>query len=135
MKALTETQKTSRRRFMILHWVLSLGLAPLFASLIDLIMGVDPHLVVSLLEVYPIALIFSVAFSAPTFLIYIVVYQNLRKTGVSWARTKLVLIGIMVVGAWSTIGLIDGGMAGYITLSYVTSVLVCGGILSLLFRS
>ena len=60
-----------RREYVIGHWILTILLAPVTSQAIQYIWGTDPHQVVGLLEVYPLTLIFSIAFSLPTFLVYL----------------------------------------------------------------
>ena len=52
-----------RRTYVIGHWGLTLLVAPFTSQAIEFFFGTNPHQVVPLLEVYPITLPFSIAFS------------------------------------------------------------------------
>jgi hypothetical protein len=114
-----------RSTFVIGHWVFTLLLAPLTSQVIGYFYGTDPHQIVGLLEVYPIALMFSIAFSIPTLLIYLIFFYFLSKNRVSISISKFVLIAVSAIGIVITQTIIKGSMSRDIIIAYsVTSVIV-----------
>jgi len=120
-----------KRTFMIGHWALTLLIAPLTLQIIEYFFGPNPHQVVGLLEVYPITLLFSIAFSLPTFLIYLTCFYFLSKQDVNFIVAKLILIAISVLGIVVTQTIIKGSMSREIIIAYSVTSFVVGLILRL----
>ena len=120
-----------RRGYVIGHWILTLLLAPFTSQAIQLIWGTNPHQVVGLLEVYPISLLFSVAFSLPTFLIYLTCFYFLSKYCVKWTISKATLILISVLGVCVTMAIMKGSMSLDIAIAYSITALIVGLILKI----
>ena len=114
-----------RRTYIIGHWALTLLIAPFTSQAIEYIYGTNPHQVVGLLEAYPITVLFSIAFSLPTFLIYLAFFYFLSKQDVNFAVSKFILIIISVLGIFITQTIIKGSMSRDIIIAYsVTSIIV-----------
>ena len=107
-----------RRIYIIVHWALTLLIAPFISQAIDYIFGTNPHQVVGLLEVYPITLLFSIAFSIPTFLIYLTCFYFLSKQEVNSIVSKFILIAVSVLGIFITQTIIKGSMSQDIIIAY-----------------
>lgn len=118
-----------KRAYVIGHWVLTLLLAPFTSQAIQYIWGTNPHQVVGLLEVYPITLIFSVAFSLPTFLIYLTCFYFLSKQDINFAISKVILIAVSVLGIYITQTIIKGTMSEDIIIAYSVTAIIVGLIL------
>jgi hypothetical protein len=117
--------KAMRKTYIIGHWALTLLTAPFLSQAIDYFFRKNPHQVVGLLEVYPITLLFSIAFSLPTFLIYLTCFYFLSKQDVNFVVAKLILIVISVLGIFITQAIIKGSMSNDIIIAYsVTSIIV-----------
>jgi hypothetical protein len=58
-----------RKIYVVGHWRLTLLLAPFTPQALQYAFLPNSHQIVGLLEVYPIALAFNIAFSLPTFLV------------------------------------------------------------------
>lgn len=129
------SEKRQRRKFMILHWTLTLIFAPVFSQLISYLWGQNPHQVVALLEVYPISLLFSVVFSIPTLLVYLLANHYFTRLKTQWITTKVVLIAISIIGVAITMTLIGGSLSMEIAYAYAISALICGTILGLIYNS
>jgi hypothetical protein len=120
------------RAYVIGHWVLTLILAPLTSQAIQYIWGTNPHQVVGLLEVYPITLLFSVAFSLPTFLVYLTCFYFLSKQHhIDFALSKAILITVSVLGIYFTQTIIKGTMSQDIIIAYSVTSIIVGLILKL----
>lgn len=119
------------RAYVIGHWVLTLLLAPLISPAIQYIWGTSPQQVVGLLEVYPIALLFSVAFSLPTFLVYLTCFYFLSKQYINFGISKVILIAVSVLGIYITQTIIKGAMSQYIIIAYSFTSIVVGLILKM----
>ena len=120
-----------RRTYVIGHWALTLLIAPFTSQAIQYIYGPNPHQIVGLLEVYPIALLFSIAFSLPTFLIYLTCFFFLLKQEVKWTISKLVLIMVSVIGIYITMTIIKGSMSQDIIAAYSVTAFIVGLLLKI----
>ena len=120
-----------RRTYVIGHWALTLLIAPFTSQAIQYIYGPNPHQIVGLLEVYPIALLFSIAFSLPTFLIYLTCFFFLLKQEVKWTISKLVLITVSVIGIYITMTIIKGSMSQDIIAAYSVTAFIVGLLLKI----
>lgn len=120
-----------RRIYVIGHWSLTLLLAPFTSQAIDLIYGKNPHQLVGLLEVYPISLLLSIAFSIPTLLVYIACFYFLTRQHMNFAVSKFILIAITVSGIYITQTIIDGSMSLDIIIAYAVTSIIVGLVLRL----
>lgn len=118
-----------KRTYVIGHWVLTLLFAPFTSQAIQYIWGTNPHQVVGLLEVYPITLFFSIAFSFPTFLVYLTCFYFLSKQDINFAISKVILIAVSVLGIYITQKIIKGTMSQDIIIAYSVTAIVVGLIL------
>ena len=120
-----------KRIFIIGHWVLTLLLAPVISQAIEYIWGANPHQVVGLLEVYPIALVFSIAFSLPTFLVYLLCFRFLARRDINFAVAKTILIAVSIIGIYTTQTIIGGTMSQDIIIAYSVTTVIVGLLLRL----
>ena len=120
-----------RRTYIIIHWTLTLLIAPFSSQAIDYIFGANPHQVVGLLEVYPITLLFSIAFSIPTFLIYLTCFYFLSKQEVNSKVSKFILIAVSVLGIFITLIILKGNMIQDIIIAYSVTAFIVGLLLRL----
>jgi hypothetical protein len=120
-----------RRTYVIGHWVLTLLIAPFTSQAIEYIYGTNPHQIVGLLEVYPITLLFSIAFSLPTFFIYLTCFYFLSKQDINFAVSKFILIAISVLGIFITQTIIKGSMSKDIIIAYSVTAIIVGLLLRL----
>mgnify|MGYP003558305540 CR=1 FL=1 len=120
-----------RRTYIIAHWALTLLLAPLTSQALEYIVGANPHQVVGLLEVYPITVLFSIAFSIPTFLIYLACFYFLSKQNMNFAVSKFILIAISILGIYITESVIKGSMSRDIIITYSVTSFIVGIVLRL----
>ena len=116
---------------MIGHWAFTLLIAPLMSQAIDYFYGTNPHQIVGLLEIYPITLLFSIAFSLPTFLFYWTCFYFLSKRDVYFVVAKLILIVISCLGIFITQKIIKGSMSNDIIIAYSVTSIIVGFILNL----
>jgi len=116
---------------MFTHWALTLLIAPFTSQAIEYIFGTNPHQVVGLLEVYPITLLFSIAFSIPTFLIYLTCFYFLSKQDINFAVSKFILIAVSVLGIFITQTIIKGSMSQDIIIAYSVTAIIVGLVLKL----
>ena len=113
------------------HWVLTILFAPFTSQAIQYIWGTTPHQVVGLLEVYPITLFFSIAFSLPTFLLYLTCFYFFSKQNIHFAVSKTMLIAISVLGVYITQTIIKGSMSQDIIIAYSVTAIIVGLILKM----
>ena len=119
------------KTFVVAHWGLTILLAPFTSQILQYAFTPNLHQIVGLLEVYPITLAFSVAFSLPTFLIYLTGFYVLSKKDINPKISKYVLIAIAVTGVYVTMTIIKGSMSQDITIAYSLTALIVGLILKL----
>jgi len=81
--------------------------------------------------VYPIILLFSIAFSLPTFLIYLTCFYFLSKRHLDFSVAKLILIAVAVLGIIITQTIIKGSMSQDIIAAYSITAIIVGLILKL----
>lgn len=120
-----------RRTYVVRHWALTLLLAPFTSQALQYIFLPNPHQIAGLLEVYPIALAFSIAFSLPTFLVYLTCFHFLSKHDIRTTISKLILIAISVIGVYITMAIIKGSMSQDIAIAYSLTAFTVGLILKL----
>jgi hypothetical protein len=120
-----------KREFVFKHWFFTLLFAPLTSQVIHSICGKWPHQIVGLLEIYPITLLFSLAFSLPTYLVYLSVFYFLTKQGINLKLLKVVLIIVSVLGIFITQLIIQGSMSEDIIISYSITTVIVGLLLKL----
>ena len=119
------------KTFVVAHWGLTILLAPFTSQVLQYAFTPNPHQIVGLLEVYPITLAFSIAFSFPTFLIYLTCFYFLSKKGISPSISKYILIALAVTGVYVTMTIIKGSMSQDITIAYSLTALIVGLIVKL----
>jgi len=120
-----------RRKYVVGHWALTLLLAPFTSQVLQYILLPNPHQIAGLLEVYPITLVFSIAFSFPTFWVYLTCFYFLSKNSVNLTVSKYILIAISVIGVFITMTIIKGSMSQDISIAYSLTALIVGLILKL----
>lgn len=120
--------------FLFKHWVFTLLLGPIISQLLMYITILNPNKIVGLVEVFPIAFLFSLFFSIPTYIIYAFVYYYFSKKDLSILFTKCILILIAVGGIFITSSLMKGFMWFDIALSYSISSIVTGIFFKLNFK-
>jgi hypothetical protein len=118
-----------RRRYVIEHWLLTLLIAPFTSQAIEYFDRANPHQVVGLFEVYPITVLFSIAFSLPTFLIYLSCFYFLSNHNVNFTISKFILITISVLGIFITQTIVKGSMSQDIIVAYSVTSIIAGLIL------
>ena len=130
MTVLTNTG-TMKKSYLIAHWVLTLLIAPFTSQAVEYIFGPNPHQVVGLLEVYPITFLFSIAFSIPTFLIYLTCFYFLSRQNINQVVSKFILIAVSVLGIFITQTIIKGSMSQDIIIAYSVTAFIVGLVLRL----
>lgn len=120
-----------RKIYVVEHWSLTLLLAPFTSQALQYAFLPNSHQIVGLLEVYPIALAFSIAFSLPTFLFYLTSFYFLSKNKINLTISKFILIAISVIGVYITMTIIKGSMSHDISIAYSLTTLIIGLILKL----
>jgi membrane protein YdbS with pleckstrin-like domain len=121
--------------FLFKHWFFTLLIGPIISQLLMYITVLHPNKIVSLLEVFPIALIFSLFFSIPTYVIYAFVYYYFSKKDFPFLFAKCILILIAVTGIFITSSLMRGFMWFDIAISYSVSSILIGLFFKLNFKS
>lgn len=120
--------------FLFKHWIFTLLLGPVISQLIMYIIVLHPNKIVGLLEVFPLAFIFSLLFSIPTYIIYASAYNYFSKKDLPILLSKFILISIVVSSIFITSYLIKGYMWLDIAISYSISSIISGLFFKLNFK-
>lgn len=118
--------------YLFKHWFGTLLIGPI---IVDVIIYFNYTKIGGLLEVYPIALIFSLIFSAPTYIIYGIIYYFLCQKNVKGLYSKIILIVIAVSGVHITTIIIKGNMMEDVAISYSISSIIIGLLFKLNFKN
>ena len=121
-------------QYLFKHWIFTLLLGPVISQVIMYFYILDPHKIVGLLEIYPIAFLFSLVFSIPTYLFCSFIYAFLANRIISNNLSKAILILIPIIGIFTTAAIIKGTAWLDIALSYSISSLITGLIFKLHFK-
>ena len=126
-----------RRKFLILHWSLTLLITPILGPIFQSLWSpLSNQLQLgALFELYMLFIIFGVVFSIPTLAVYLLTYYCCIKLEMQWLRTKVILILLAISGAVTTIYLIGGSWDSFIAYSYASSTLFFGVLLSFIYNS
>ncbi|WP_439553909.1 hypothetical protein [Flavobacterium macrobrachii] len=118
--------------YLFKHWFGTLLIGPI---IVDIIIYLNYSKIGGLVEVYPIALIFSLIFSAPTYIIYGIIYHFLYQKNVKGLYSKIILIVLAVSGVYITTIIIKGNMMDDIAISYSISSIITGLFFKLNFNN
>lgn len=126
--------KNIKWNYLFKHWFSTLLIAPFISQIIMYITILNSNKIVGLLEVYPIALIFSLAFSIPTYILYSFLYRILGQINTKEKYAKIILIAFAVCGIFITAMIIKGSMMKDVIWSYSISSIISGFIFKLNFK-
>ena len=115
-----------RKSFVIVHWASTLLISPVMSQMLISVFSSSPHQIVSLLEIYPVTLLFSIVFSLPTLIVCLISFYFLKKKEVNPAVSKLILISLSVFGIYITQTLIQGSMSQDIIIAYSLTASLVG---------
>lgn len=115
-------------RYLIKLWILTLVLAPFIYGLLNLIIGVDGQ-VVTLLEVFPITLLFSFVLSLPTLLIAYLVNKFVTNNKMKLIGLKIINILIAAIGLTLTLLILKGSLMPALIKTYIISLIIAALIL------
>jgi len=123
----------SSNKHLIKLWIITLLLAPFVYAVYELVVGVDGQ-VVTLLEVLPITLIFSIAFSLPTLLIAFLVNKLNSVQFFSFRVRKLINVIVAAIGLIITLLIIRGSLIPTLIKTYLISLGIAAIIMELVFQ-
>ena len=104
-------------------WILTLLIAPFIYAIFDLYYDIDGQ-VITLLEVYPISIIFSIIFSIPTLLAVLLLNKEIKKLKINGLLNKLIILALTVLGLITTLIMIGGSLIPVLTLTFTASLIV-----------
>lgn len=107
------------------HWLFTLLLTPFTSLAIEYIWKTDTHKVIGLLEIYPLTLLFSIVFSLPAFLIYLICFYCLSKQKLKLNVSKFILTAIAIICVYITLAVIKMG-DDQIMIAYSLTALILG---------
>ncbi len=107
------------------HWLCTVLVAPLTTQAISYCFGSELELS-ALFKIYPIFLSYSLVFSLPCFLVYLLTFFLLSKSRVPLIASKLILITISIAGILATIIIVTPNTPYEITIGYSITSLIVG---------
>ena len=114
-----------KNSYLLKHWMYTSLLGPFISQIIIYFYGLNPNKIAGLLEVYPVSLIFSLLFSAPTYILFSFGFTYLKKK-MSILMLKIIFISFIVIGVICTANLIGGKMTTDIIVSYTIAAILTG---------
>ena|SRR5215217_1126460 len=114
------------------QWLITISLGPLILPLIELSLN-NFRNAIGLLEVYPLFLLFGIAFSLPTLLVYFIIYRFLTKRqNPEWiVKANLNLVAILGIAATYRFNLTKGNLTLKLFIAYCSVILLSSIILRL----
>ena len=112
--------------YLFKHWLATLVFAPFLTSAYTNILKIPNELIVDLLDIYPAALLFSIFFSLPTFLVYFLIFRLLIKHDMTPGATKVILIALTVLGISMTILTLVGSLSATLIFGYSMTSIISG---------
>jgi Sec-independent protein secretion pathway component TatC len=123
MKA--KEQKQLNNNYPVRLWVLTIVLTPLclfFWQVVANNQTTDRTYVL----VLQLLIVFGFVFSIPAFIVVLLVYQSIRKSGIPILLIKFITISIAVIGMVITLDIIDGSMLSAIKYAYLVTIITFG---------
>lgn len=121
--------------YLFKHWFGTLFLGPVISQTLMYLDFENPNKIVGPLEIYPIALLFSLLFSIPTYFIYCFAYYYLASKKIPAIYAKAILILLSVSGVIATTIIIKGTWMFDIGVSYSISSVITGCFFKLNFEN
>lgn len=121
-------------KHLIKLWISTLLLAPFVYAAYELAIGVEGQ-VVTLLEVLPITLVFSVVLSLPTLLIAVFTNKLTSNINLPNQVRKLINIILAALGLLITLLIIQGSLIPTLIKTYLISLAIGAIIIELVFKS
>lgn len=120
--------------YLFKHWFGTLLFAPFVFELFCII-SERSNSVVGLIEVYPITFIFSLIFSAPTYILYGIIYFYLSKKEIAIKYSKTILILFTSLSILITFHIVFNARELYISFAYTITSIILGIIFKLNFKN
>ena len=115
-----------KNSYLLKHWLTTLIFAPFLPTIYEVLFGKIKGQVVSLLEVYPISILFSLVLSIPTLVLYFFIYRYLLSKKINPNYCKIILTTLTVVGITITFLLLGGQMEMGLIFSYSITTIIAG---------
>lgn len=120
--------------YLFKNWIFTILIGPVISQIIAFIPFFNQILGINFLGSYPIVLIFTFAFSIPTYTVFAFVYYHVSEKDFSILYTKAILISVSVIGISITSSFITGVLGFFFALSYSISSIMFGLIFNLDFK-
>jgi hypothetical protein len=117
-------------KYLIRLWILTILIAPFVYGGYELYSEV-PGQVASILEVFPVIILFSIFFSLPTLILTFFMIKSNKHFGSKSLTLKLVIWSVLIIGIIVTLQLIGGSLIPTLTISYTAAVSISVLILEL----
>ncbi len=108
------------------HWGCTLLLGTMILTLVSGFKFLSPSEIGDAFAWFSIYLIFSIIYSIPTLIIYLLVFYGLINRNIDSKWIKLILISVTIAGITLTTSLIDSDKLESLTIYYSLSAVVTG---------
>jgi len=115
--------------YILKHWGCTLLLGTTILTLVSGFKFLSPSEIGNALVWFTIYLIFSIIYSIPTLIIYLLVFYGLINRNIDSKWIKLILISVTIAGITLTTSLIDSDKLESLTIYYLLSAIVTGVLL------
>ena len=120
--------------FLFKHWFGTLLIGPIVTDIIAYLIIDNSNKIGGLTEVYPIALLFGLIFSTPTYILYSLLYYLFAQKNINLNFAKIILIVFAVLGVIVTGQIIKGNMIENSIIAYSISSIMTGLFFKLNFK-
>lgn len=117
--------------YAIFHWMFTLLLAPFTSFAIEYIASKGSDNNSGLLELYPYAILFSLLFSIPTLVVYLICFHHLKSHNASSLIAKFTLIVVSIAGTFITVSIILGRPDKDFIFPYSLTAIIVGLVLKI----
>lgn len=115
--------------YILKHWGSTLLLGTTILTLVSGLKFLSPSEIGNALAWFTIYLVFSIIYSIPTLIIYLLVFYGLINRNIDSKWIKLILISVTIAGITLTTSLIDSDKLESLTIYYSLSSVVAGVLL------
>jgi hypothetical protein len=118
-------------RYLIGLWIITILVAPFIYGAYEAKFDA-PGQVVTLIEVFPITIIFASIFSLPTLITALLLIRLIDKASLPNIKKKIIVIVLIVIGIMISLQVMGGSLVPVLTFTYVTALIIATLIMELL---
>jgi len=120
--------------YLFKHWFGTLLIGPIVSDIIAYLIIDNSDKIGGLTGVYPIALLFGLIFSTPTYILYGIIYYFLAQKEIATKYSKIILILFTSLCIFSTFTIVFNAREFNICVAYAITSILLGFIFKLNFK-